>query len=63
MRAAVDSGEEVCFIEVDINDVEAFCAHPPYCMKKSIVTDKTREVNFKHLTPEHKKLFEEAIAR
>jgi hypothetical protein len=63
LAAGTASGDEACFIEVDIRDVESFCAHPLYYMKKAIVTDKSREVTFRHLTPEHKKLFEEAMAR
>jgi hypothetical protein len=57
------TGDEACFIEVEIKDIEAFCAHPLYYMKKTIVTDKSREVTFRHLSGEHKKLFEEAMAR
>ena len=61
--AATITGDEACFIEVEIKDIEAFCAHPLYYMKKTIVTDKSREVTFRHLSGEHKKLFEEAMAR
>ena len=60
---AADNGDEACFIELDTFDLESFCAHPLYYTKKAIVTDKSREVTFKHLSAEHKKLFEEAMAR
>ena len=61
--SAADAGEEVCFIEVDVDDLQAFVAHPLMYMKKALATDKSREINFRHLTPERKKLFEEAMAR
>jgi hypothetical protein len=44
LAAGTASGDEACFIEVDIRDVESFCAHSLYYMKKAIVTDKRREV-------------------
>jgi hypothetical protein len=60
--AATASGDEASFIEADIKDIEAFCAHP-VLHEEDYRADKNREVTFKHLSWEHKKLFEQAMAR
>ena len=58
---ACDNREEVCEIIFEIEDWREFCRGGAVYTKQAIAS--TKEVNFKNLSPQHKKLMEEAMAR
>ena len=58
---ACDTGGEVCQMVVDIDDWQSFCRNQTLYTKQAI--QETKEISWKTLTPQHKELVMEAMAR
>eukprot|EP00434_Breviolum_minutum_P028248 symbB.v1.2.024989.t1/scaffold2394.1/size82379/5 len=61
MMKACEKGEEVCEIEVEVDDHRQLLTSGAIYMKQMMASAK--EVNFRNLTPEDKALIEEAMSR
>ena len=59
---ACDRGEEVCEVSFNIDNLDLFLQQG-FVYTKQILAGPGKEVNFRQLSSEHKKLFEEAMAR
>ena len=62
LREACETREEVCEISVDIDRLDLLLQQG-FVYTKTLLQGPGKEVIFRQLTPEHKKLFEEAMAR
>ena len=61
LMEACEKGEEICEMVIEVNDTKAFVDGGTLYMKKMM--EASKEINFRNLTPEDRKLVEESMAR